>query len=169
MRLCETLHTVECWLVKDERKVKGGGDGEVGDIVVGRPNAAGCDYKVVVRGHAAHGFDNFGFVVGDGFNALQLLRERLVKCIQEGRANGAQRVGGGGVRCVLTIPRAKHHLAMYAEFVSTVFPPSTSSPMIKQAAVCIILEFLSSAVVDAMFKALAVPFVIAGYAADLCA
>lgn len=68
-----------------------------------------------------------------------------------------------------TIPRAKHHFAMYAEFVSTVFPPSTSSPMIRHAAVCIILEFLSSADVEAMFRALATPFATAGYAADLCA
>ena len=70
---------------------------------------------------------------------------------------------------VRTIPSAKHHLAIYAEFVSTVFPPSTSSPMIKHAAVCIILLFLSSAVVEAMLGALETLFATDGYAADLCA
>lgn len=68
-----------------------------------------------------------------------------------------------------TIPRAKHHLAKYAELVSTVFPPSTSSPMIRHAAVCIMRELRSSTVIEAMARARDTLFATAGYATDLCA
>lgn len=41
----------------------------VGYIVVGGAYSAGCDDEVVFGGHAAGGFDDFGFVVGDDFDA----------------------------------------------------------------------------------------------------
>lgn len=62
--------------MENERQIEGSRDGLVGDVVVGGPDATGCDDEVVVGGHAAGGFDDFGFIVGDDFDAFEGDAER---------------------------------------------------------------------------------------------
>jgi hypothetical protein len=91
---------------------------------LGCPGHLPCDHKVITITHPADGFDNLALIIGNDFNPLEVLqfsvRFFLAVC---------------SLGEPLTMPSEKHHLAKYAEFVSTVLPPSTSSPMMRHAAV----------------------------------
>ena len=91
MRPAQLLHFLVGDFVQHERQVEGARYALVGDVVVGRADAAGGDDEVVVGGHAAGGFDDFALVVGDDFDALEVDAEgEAVLC----------EVGGVGIYCL---------------------------------------------------------------------
>jgi hypothetical protein len=71
VRFAELLHLFVRRLVQHEGEVKGARDGLVRDVVVGGADAARGDDEVIIGGHATGGFDDFGFFIGDDFDALQ--------------------------------------------------------------------------------------------------
>lgn len=71
------------------------------------------DDKVVAAAHAAHSFHDFTLIVFDDFDPLQALYQGRGR--QDIRASYHQ--GDPVEDWKLTIPREKHHFAMYAEFV----------------------------------------------------
>lgn len=106
-----------------------------------RPDAAAGDDKVVFGAHAADTLDDLVFVVGDYFNAFEGDAEREAP---------AREVGGVGVDCLF----GRNSLisgvgfAIAVIFRGRTFPPRTSSPMIRHAAVCIVLDLFSWNVAD---------------------
>jgi hypothetical protein len=104
-------------------------------------DAAARDDKIVFGAHAPYALDDFFFVVGDYFDAFEL--------DAEGEAP-AGKVGGVCVYCLIqTMLEIRQSFARtLIECIECTFPPRTSSPMIRHAAVCIVLDLFSWNVAD---------------------
>ena len=109
------------------------------------PNASTGHDKVIVVAHAPDGLDDFTFIIRDDFNALQLDPECEAVFGKEGGV-GVNRLWLAS--CCVNIPHPSQEPGR-----ALTFPPRTSSPMIKHAAVCIVLVALTIAgeiIVDGM-------------------
>jgi hypothetical protein len=115
-----------------QRKTEAFCNRSVGDIVMGWPNAARCHNKVVVLRHALSGLDNLRFIIGDDLDALEVDAEREAEFGEPGR------VGIDGLSLMSVQPDVSAIDLCMMSWERTL-PPSTSSPMIRQAAVLIIL------------------------------
>lgn len=103
--------------------------GLVGWLVGGirRPNPPAGHDKVIAIAHPAHGLDNVSFIVGNHLDALELDAQR------EAVLGEVRRVGVDGlVNWLVSIPG---QLPVGQSGLRPTFPPSTSSPIIRQAAV----------------------------------
>jgi hypothetical protein len=124
-------------LVQYQRETEAFRNRSVGNIIMCWSNAARCHYKVVVLRHALGGLDDFRFIVGDDFDALEVDAEGEAEFGEPGG------VGIDGLSFMSVQPDVSAIGLCMINWERTL-PPSTSSPMIRQAAVLII--FLLSAI-----------------------
>lgn len=137
----QRFHLAFRFFVLYEREVEGFGDALVGDVVVCWAYTAAGDDEVVILRHAPSSFDDVSFIVGNHFYALEVDAEI--------EAEFREPVGVGVLGLHSFIRSVFQHSVLSVESETIVmgcltFPPSTSSPIIRHAAVCIMLFCFSA-------------------------